>query len=238
LEENKVPAKRPRSYESPLRVEQADRTREKLIQAGVELVVEAGGEELTVRRVAARARVSVPTAYRYFTDRDALLGAMAEWIDAQIRGPSGLPRTADEIPRWVRLVYERFEQHDRLMRAQLSTPAGRVLRARNQNARMPELREMMERSFPAASPTTQHRLTAILQVLVNLPAWLSLHDAWGLSGVDAGRLMAWALETVSAEIRRNPNALDFEVPAASPPPADRKGRGHSLGLSRARPKTR
>jgi AcrR family transcriptional regulator len=206
-------SRRQRGYESPLRAEQVDRTRDKLIEAGIDLVADAGGEELTVRRVAARAGVSVPTAYRYFPDREALLERMADWINRRMAGP-GVPERAEDVPGWIRLVYRNFEANDRLMRAQISTPAGRLLRARNQRARLPRLKEMVGRSFPEASAVTQHRLTAMLQIIVNVPAWLSLHDNWGMDGTEAGQLTGWALETLFNEVRRHPGALDFEPSAA------------------------
>jgi AcrR family transcriptional regulator len=198
-----------------------DRTRAKLIEAGVDLVADAGGDELTVRRVAARAGVSVPTAYRHFPDRDALLEAMAVWIDARISGPH-VPETADGLPAWMRHIYEGFDANDRFMRAQLSTPAGRALRARNQKARNPKLAEMVKRSFPAATAATLRRLTALIQLLGNVPAWVSLHDNWGMDGTEAGRVTEWAIETLLAEARRRPTALDFELPA---PPAPKRRRG-------------
>jgi AcrR family transcriptional regulator len=204
--------RRNRSYASPLRAEQMDRTREKLIQAGIDIVADAGGEELTVRLVAARAGVSVPTAYRHFPDREALVDAMALWINTRVAGPS-VPTTADGVPAWVRHIYANFENNDRLMRAQLSTPAGRQLRAKNQKARLGMLGAMTKQSFPSATPVAQHRLTAIIQLLVNVPAWVSLHDNWGMNGVESGALTGWAIETLLAEVRRNPTGLDFELPA-------------------------
>jgi AcrR family transcriptional regulator len=199
-----------------------NRTREKLIEAGVDIVTEAGGDELTVRLVATRARISVPTAYRYFPDRDALFEGIAAWIAARIAGPN-IPTAADDMPAWTRYIYASFDANDRLMRAQLSTPAGRLLRAKHQKARIAKLLEMTKRSFPSATAATQHRLTALIQILVTLPAWVSLHDNWGMSGVEAGETTAWAIETLLAEVRRHPSALEFELPAppqaAPQPPA-------------------
>jgi AcrR family transcriptional regulator len=211
-----------------------DRTREKLIEAGIDIVTEPGAEELTVRRVAARAEVSVPTAYRYFPDRDALYAAMALWINAQIAGPS-VPTTAEGVPAWARQIYERFERNDRLMRAQLNTPAGRALRAKNQKARYPQLLEMTRRTFSSQSAVAQKRLTALIQLLVNVPAWVALHDNWGMSGPEAGEVTAWAIECLLAEARRHPRALDFELPAPMPtPPA---GPAAPSSSSRSAPKS-
>lgn len=205
--------RRKRTYESPLRAEQMDRTREKLIEAATDLVAEAGGEELSIRAVAARAGVSVPTAYRYFADRGALLEALAAWIDARIGGPK-VPTTAQELSAWARQIYVGFDENDRLMRAQLHTPVGRAVRARNRASRRTMLLELAERSFPSAPPRARRRAIALLQMLVNVPAWTALHDEWGMSGAEAGELSGWAVEVIFEALRRDPEALDFDVPGA------------------------
>ncbi|MFO0630544.1 MAG: TetR/AcrR family transcriptional regulator [Polyangiales bacterium] len=201
-------SKRRRTYSSPLRAEQMDRTREKLIEAGVELLTQETDAEISVRTVAARAQVSVPTAYRHFADRDTLLDAMAHWIDDQISSSIPVPSSFDTASEWLRVIYANFDRNDRLMRAQLRTPAGQSLRARNQKARKPKLLEMTKRSLPSTSPDGRRRFTAILQLLANAPAWISLHDQWEMDGAEAGRVVSWAVETLFAEIRRHPTALD------------------------------
>jgi AcrR family transcriptional regulator len=214
--------RRTRTYESPLRAEQMDRTREKLIDAGIDLVAEAGGEEeLTVRRVAARAGVSVPTAYRHFPDRDALFEGMARWIHDRIGGARP-PESVDDMPAWARVIYKNFEANDRVMRAQLYTPAGRLLRTRNQKARVPLFLEMANQGFPDATAATQTRITAVINLLVTVTGWVALHDNYNMSGAEIGETSAWAIETLLAELRRNPHALEFDVPDAAPaatPPA-------------------
>lgn len=206
-----------RPYRSSLREEQSVHTREKLIQAGIDIVADAGDGELTVRSVAARAGISVPTAYRHFPDRETLLDEMAAWIGARVAGTS-VPTTADGIPLWARTIYAAFERHDRFMRAQLNTPAGRLVRARHQKGRNPKLLEMTRKAFPSATPATQRRLTGLIQILVTVPTWVSLHDNWMMTGAEAGEAAAWAIETLLAELRRHPAALDFELPAVPPGP--------------------
>jgi AcrR family transcriptional regulator len=214
-----------RTYESPLRAEQADRTREKLVLAGIDIVADAGSEELTIRRVAARAQVSVPTAYRHFPDPDKLLDAMAVWVNERLVG-AGIPEDADDFASWVQHVYRAFEANDRLVRAQLNSPAGRALRAKHHKGRWLKIRETMERSFPTLTPVTRHRLTALVQLLANINAWISLHDNWGLSGADAGNISSWAVEVLFAEVRRHPNALDF---GANEPTSSRSKAGLRRG---------
>src|SRR5215216_737500 len=56
-----------RTYNSPLRAEQMEQTRERILEAAAEQLLEEGLEELSLPRAAQRARVSVPTIYRDFS---------------------------------------------------------------------------------------------------------------------------------------------------------------------------
>jgi AcrR family transcriptional regulator len=208
-------ARRRRPYASPLRAEQTDRTRQKLLEAAIDLVVEGGGEELTVRQVAARAGVSVPTAYRYFPDRETLHGELAVAVSSRIIGVA-LPDRADGLSGWVRSIYAGFAANDRIVRAQLNTPAGRALRAFQQQGRNAQILDMVARAFPRASAATQRRFAALLRTLANLHAWVALHDDWGMTGVEAGEIIAWAITAWVAELQRRPAALDFDLSTAAP----------------------
>lgn len=207
-------ARRRRTYESPLRAEQMDRTREKLVEAGVDVVAEGDGEEVTVRRVAARAQVSVPTAYRYFPDRDALLEAIAVHVNQRILGVTGsIPSL--ELPDWVRGIYKGFEANDKFMRAQLSTAAGRSIRARSRKSRDQVIMDAVTRAFPSGSPLMRRRMAGIMRAIVNVNTWLMLHDDYGMSGTEAGLLATWAINAIIGEARRRPASLEFEEPPAA-----------------------
>lgn len=58
--------------------EKRDEIRRALIQAAVELCVEKGLADTSIREVAARANVAPGTAYKYFPDRDQLVRAFFE----------------------------------------------------------------------------------------------------------------------------------------------------------------
>lgn len=197
---------RQRTYESPLRAEQVDRTREKLLDAGVDLVSQ-GGEEVTIRQVAAHAGVSVPTAYRYFPDRDSLHEAIGGAINAKVLAAIQ-PVTSEDIPEWSRAIYKAFEENDKFMRAQLNTRIGRSIRRKSQKARNQKVLEVVANSFPGASAEAHHRFAALCRTLVSINAWITLHDDWGIDGDDAGDLVAWAITTLLAEAKRKPSVLE------------------------------
>ena len=202
-------ASRRSTYESPLRAEQVDRTREKLLEAGVDLVAAGDGDDLTVRRVAAHAKISVPTAYRYFPNRDLLVEEVATWINSKVVGDTA-PDTTGGFADWTRSVYAQFEVNNRFMRAQLHTQAGRTMRGKWKKKRNEVALDAVEKSLPRASPEVQRRLAAVIRSLVNLNTWVSLNDDWGMAGKEAGEVIAWAITTLIEEARKRPAGLDFQ----------------------------
>src|SRR5688572_27376997 len=93
-----------RSYKSPLREEQAEQTRVKLLETLTELLADdAHGDDVTVALVAERAKVSVRTAYRYFPTKDAMLDAFNKWMRVRLGSPEpttsieGLPDMAAKL---------------------------------------------------------------------------------------------------------------------------------------------
>ena len=69
-------------YDSPLRREQAEQTRSRIVGAAVELIV-GGVEGLTMQEVAKAAGVALRTVFRHFPTREDLLDAI--WRALQVR---------------------------------------------------------------------------------------------------------------------------------------------------------
>src|ERR671927_1145178 len=83
-----------RTYNSPLRAEQMEQTRERILEAAAEQLLEEGLEELSLPRAAQRARVSVPTIYRHFPTKEALMQELTDWVDRELR-LSEVPESID-----------------------------------------------------------------------------------------------------------------------------------------------
>ena len=74
-----------------------------LVTAGLALVEAAGVEALSLRKVAARVRVSAAAVYRHFADKDALLAAIAAegfaMLNGQFDAVSSAPEAHDPLLR-------------------------------------------------------------------------------------------------------------------------------------------
>lgn len=81
-ENDRMPASR-RSYGGESADQRRDRRRSMLLEAALDLLSEAGPAAVTKRAVCARARLTDRYFYEHFTDRDALLAALAQDITAR-----------------------------------------------------------------------------------------------------------------------------------------------------------
>jgi AcrR family transcriptional regulator len=78
----------PRSYSMALRAEQAEQTRDRILDAALDLYSVQGVGATSIRQVAGRAEVSPGTVLNHFTDADALATAVVDRIMATIDIPS------------------------------------------------------------------------------------------------------------------------------------------------------
>lgn len=94
-----MPAPAPRKK----RIRDPERTRQKLLDAAVELVAEKGPEALSLKEVAIRADVSRSVTYVHFKDRDHLLAEAKAWISDRLR--EGVQQFDDGTPAFERIVF-------------------------------------------------------------------------------------------------------------------------------------
>ena len=87
---------RHRAYQSPLREEQADATRQRILAAALALVTR-GERALTFVAVSREARVAIATVYRHFPARHDLLVGLSQKLEAEERPSSRVGMTMMEV---------------------------------------------------------------------------------------------------------------------------------------------
>jgi TetR/AcrR family transcriptional regulator, cholesterol catabolism regulator len=107
-------------------------TREKLIDAAVDLATEGGYDAVAIRSVAARAGVSVPTAYQHVSSKDQLLVEALMSLGARSTGQVQRRRPAGKEP--AERILEVFR---------------RILR---EAARKPRLYQALYRAYISSAP--------------------------------------------------------------------------------------
>jgi TetR/AcrR family transcriptional regulator, cholesterol catabolism regulator len=138
-----------RSYQSSVRTQGAQQTRDRLVSAAQELFLGQGWIPTTMTQVAAAAEVARPTAYLHFATKldlltaciDASLSAIPvrERSDYQAMGRGALPRRAATAARWLRGAYQRSAAIQRVLdQAAVSTPEAAQVRILMENRRHDE----------------------------------------------------------------------------------------------------
>lgn len=192
-----------RQYASPLRAEQADQTRSRILAAFAEQVVDSGLRDFSIERVARRAGVSPRTVYHHFPRRDDLLDAINSWIDTRFSAEAiTAPVKGEEFARRLERLFQRFDENETLVRAQLVTQLGQTLRERGRSRRRPIIEEIVREAVPRLNPDDVRRAAAVIHYLASSEAWRALKDEWGLEGREAGEAVAWAVRALLKELRQ------------------------------------
>jgi AcrR family transcriptional regulator len=198
-----MPSTGARQYRSPLRGEQQQQTRERILEAAISRIAEDGLAELTVPIVAERAGVSLRTVYRHFPTKDDLIDQVGEFRDAQF-GVSGPPASIEELIANTPALFEGFAARDDLVRAADASAAGRHVHDRARRRRAKSLGKIFEEVTQDLTAAEARRLVATVQVLWSTRAWLTMHDNWAMDGAEAGAAAQWAITTLCEAARRLP----------------------------------
>ena len=194
-------------YNSPLRAEQKERTHERILEAAAEQLLEEGIEELSLPRAAKRARVSVPTVYRHFPTREALMRELTEWADRRLK-LSEVPEKVDEFAEWVPRLFAHWDENEAQVRARLLSGVHRQVRRDIGHRRDEAIEKAMGDVTAQLDPLDARRACAVVRLLVSGAAWEMMRDSWDLTGEQAGEALAWAISVLVGELRRDPNSLE------------------------------
>ena len=196
-----------RSYASPLRAEQMEQTRHRILEAVAEVLADEEVEEVTVPAVAERARVSVRTVYRHFPTKEALFDGFAEWAEQHLRlALHSYPDTLEGIIEMAPALYRTYDENEPLIRALLSK-RGQEIRLRTRRRRLRAYEKGMAELLAGLEPDERRRASAVVYLLISAPGWHALRSQSGLDGVEAGRAAAWAVRVLIDELRRNPGSV-------------------------------
>jgi AcrR family transcriptional regulator len=174
--------------------------RKKTIQAAArKLVVSKGYDGLTMRDLAAAARVSVPTLYNLFGSKDAILVAELEAEAAKIAarmvpGQSFFQRGMAAFEGGVSMIEDAPEFHRACMRMAMTSPETAPMRRRAENAFI----AIMVGNLTAAK--TAGQLAAWAEpAIVARHLWaqhMAAFLAWGIGEIDLATFRAAALSGI------------------------------------------
>jgi AcrR family transcriptional regulator len=196
-----------RSYESPLRAEQMEQTRQRILKALADVLADEAVDEVTVPIVALRGQVSVRTVYRHFPTKEALFDAFGEWAEEHLRLVlHSYPETLEGVRAMAPALYRMYDERAPLIRALLSK-RGQEIRSRTRRRRLKTFEKAMQEVTQELEHAERRRVLAVVYLLVSAPAWQAMRDQWELEGEEAGQAAAWAVRVLTDELRRNPASI-------------------------------
>ena len=192
-----------RTYSSPLREQQVQRTRDLILDALTDLLGELPADEITTRAIAARAGVSQPTVYRHFPDRNALLEGLGERILTAIAasGVDAHLTSLDDLPALAVVGMNIPEQDVVAATAEAVLNADPRRLSTSSRARSAELLEVVAEALPEYGERDHLRISALLRNLYSVQTWLRMREEFGILGSESGPIVAWAMDTLLREIR-------------------------------------
>ncbi len=175
-------------------------TRQRILDAVIDLVSEGRADDLVVPEVSRRSGVSLATIYRYFPTKDALLDAAAE---EPSRRAAGVP-VGDEIgdpSQFLRTMWRSFVDNLPLVRRQATSEAGREMRNRRYAASRAGLADQLARGGIDPKTAAGRRVVRLSLLLTSSLAFLDLHDRQGLGPDEAADDVEWAVAALVGATR-------------------------------------
>jgi AcrR family transcriptional regulator len=188
-----------RAYDSPLRAEQAERTRDRILEAFAEQLAEAR-DDFSIPRVAERAGVSTRTVYHHFPNREAQIEALAAWIEKRAGETDPLPARPEELAGYVADRWARFLANQPILRAQLAPGLATHVRARRRKRREMAIDECV--AATGVSHEDTRVASALIKHLIGAHAGVQLLDTYGLDGDESLSVVQWAIELMVRALRR------------------------------------
>ena len=190
-----------RSYTSPLRDNQALRTRDLILDGLTELLIERRADEISTKQIAERAAVSQPTVYRHFPDRQALLEGLADRIgsNGDLQSVDTALDSIDDLAPKLMTMFEVADAYsvEATAEAILNSDPRRLSRASRE--RSEDLLRVVQEAFADHDERDQTRIAALLRCIGSVQTWLRMREEFGVPSTDSGPLAAWAIETLVNE---------------------------------------
>jgi len=192
-----------RSYTSPLRHQQQENTRERIVEAVAAIISEGRILSFSVKDVAERAGISYGSVYRHFPTRESLLEALYESA-AKILGQS-ISLTSlslNEIPAVAGKTVAVFEENATILQAFTMALAASNVQPPSRRQRDQKYQQMVEESVPHLDPEVTRQAVAIICHLHSSLTWATLRQRFELSAEATADALTWALQALIRDLIR------------------------------------
>lgn len=194
------------AYESPLREEQKEATRQRILDAAGKLMEDRGLQRFSYAALAKQADVTERTVYRHFPSKDALLKGLWEWYAERTRF-GAIAQTEQDLLAQPLRVFPAFEENEELCRALWLSPEGRDFRLSNVEERKAGIKAAVAGATRGLPVREAKWIAAVVHLLLSGSALWTMKDYWGLSGEEAGKASAMAVSMLLNAARKKVSKL-------------------------------
>jgi AcrR family transcriptional regulator len=181
---------KPRSYRSEHRREQAEQTRQRVLDAAATLFEERGFNGASVAAIAERAGVSEETVYARFRNKRTLLG---ELVGRAVRGGDPRPVPEQEGPRALAAITDQHEQlrlfaADIVLRLERAAPIVAIVSGASRSE--PGLADLLAQLHPVRLKNLAVLVDALsANAPLRVPADQAVETVWALTSPELHQLL-------------------------------------------------
>ena len=181
-------------YQSRLRQEQRQRTREQILE-GLVRTMARGITEVSIPAVAEEAGVSVPTVYRYFRTKRDLIEALGGYMAQKVgfNTSAVLPQSLEALMAAVKQLFLNYEGLDDVMRAAAISELSFAMRREAMPARLKMIEMALSPVQAKYSAEDWVYLCRIVLLLTSTATIRAFKDYLNLSGEEAANTVNWAI---------------------------------------------
>ena len=181
---------KPRPYRSQRRLEQAEQTRQRVLDAAAVLFEQRGFDGASIAAIAERAGVSEETVYARFRNKRTLLG---ELVRRAVRGDDPRPVPEQDAPRALAAMTDQREQlrlfaSDIVLRLERAAPVVAIVSGASRSD--PELADLLARLH---AERLKNLATLVDALAANgplrLPADQAVETVWALTSPELHQLL-------------------------------------------------
>ncbi|MDQ3992634.1 MAG: TetR/AcrR family transcriptional regulator [Actinomycetota bacterium] len=186
-----------RTYESPLREEQVEQTRERILEATAR-VLAANDGTLSIPAVAREAAVSVPTVYRHFGTKEDLITSLGEHFFDKFRlADRRPPADLDELRAFLIEQAAEYAKAEPTLQALATTEAGRKARQELLPRRKQVIAEGLGPLLDGISDEDQRRVRDVYLLLTSSGGYRAGRELLAYSDEQLADMIVWVVERLA-----------------------------------------
>lgn len=193
--------KEKRAYNSPLRQQQTEETRQRIVEAALELVAEQKDGVFSHEEIAKKTNIAARTVYRHFPAGSDLLDAVWQESDRRLN-LKHYPDTEESLLAGLETMYSEMDKNAALIRGLLNTNAGREMRKRDNERRRQGIAKALANATAHLGEVERKRANGIFQILFSGRAWEMLRDRALLGPGDSAKAVEWAMRSLLDSLYR------------------------------------